>query len=425
MKHQIHTLTNGLRVIFVDSGSFSSLTTLLLVGGGSRYENPDNNGVAHFFEHMAFKGSKKYPSSFIIASTVEGLGGAFNAFTSKDHTGYWIKALSEHFGTVSDVISDMVLNPLLKEEEVTREKGVIVEEINLYEDTPYRKVGDYFESLLYDGNPLGYDTAGRKETVTNFTRQTFLDYIGRLYHPKNAVLVVAGGTGKNNHDLDVIEEKLGGWNGLTAAGYEKVKDVQTKPGILVKYKKTEQSHFCLGFRAFSFFDPRKYALSVLSIMLGGGMSSRLFIEVRERRGLGYYISTGRSLYQDVGNLVTQAGVPNDIEKMKTAIEVILDEHKKISRGEIKADELKRAKELLKGQFLLSLEDSYNLASYFGNRLLLEGRVETPKELVKKIEAVTSDDIITVANDIFRPNKLNFSVIGPYEEAKEFEKVVNF
>src|SRR3972149_515048 len=191
MKTDIITLENGLKVVFVDTDAFPTLTTILLVGAGSRYENKINNGVAHFFEHMAFKGSKKYSNSFVISSTVEGFGGIFNAFTSKDHTGYWIKATTEHFTTMIDVIADMIQTPKLLTEEIEREKGVIVEEINMYEDMPSRKVGDIFETLLYQGSPLGFDIAGTKETVQSFNRLTFTDYINRLYHPNNAVLVVA------------------------------------------------------------------------------------------------------------------------------------------------------------------------------------------------------------------------------------------
>jgi len=424
MEPKVYTLNTGLKVIFIDTETFPTLTTLLMVGAGSRYENEINNGIAHFFEHMAFKGSKKYPSSFIISSTVEGLGGVFNAFTSKDHTGYWIKSTTNHFETVLDVISDMVLNPLLVPEEINREKGVITEEINLYEDMPYRKVGDVFENLLYPNNPLGYDIAGEKKTVKNFDRQTFTDYIGELYHPKNAVLVVAGGLSKDKKSIEdylkIVEKKFGQWQDGKKGSFIKVDENQTKPQILIKTKKTEQAHFCLGFRAFSFFDKRKSALTVLAAMLGGGMSSRLFIEVRERRGLCYYISTGRELYHDVGNLVTQAGVTNDLSKVKEAIETILKEKRKIANGEITKEEMKKAKELLKGRLLLSMEDSFNIASFFGTKQILEGKIEKPEELITKIDKVTEEEVVTLAKEIFTPSKLNFALIGPFEK-KDFEE----
>lgn len=422
MKINETTLSNGLRIILVDTNAFPTLTTLLLVGAGSRYENDSNNGIAHFLEHMFFKGSKKYPNSFVISSTVEGLGGMFNAFTSKDHTGYWIKATNEHFEKVIDVLSDMLLHPLLVEEEIQREKGVIVEEINLYEDTPYRRVSEYFESLLYKGNALGYDIAGSKKTVNSFTRQTFTNYLDSLYHPKNAVLVIAGGLNmkksveeKANNYLQIISEKFSTWNGRTKADFIRMDEKQTSPQILVKNKKTEQAHFCLGFRAFSYLDKRKHALAVLSTILGGGMSSRLFIQVRERRGLCYYISTGREMYHDVGNMVTQAGVTNNVDKIKEAIETILKEHKKIAKGEINKEELTKAKELLKGRLLLSLEDSASVASYFGTKRILNEGVETPEEEIGSIEKVTAEEITTLAKELFVPETLNFAIVGPFEE----------
>ncbi len=424
MEPKVYTLKTGLTVIFIDTETFPTLTTLLMVGAGSRYENENNNGIAHFFEHMAFKGSKKYPSSFVISSTVEGLGGVFNAFTAKDHTGYWIKSTTAHFETVLDVISDMVLNPLLVPDEINREKGVITEEINLYEDTPYRKVGDLFEGLLYDGNPLGFDIAGEKKTVRTFDRKTFTDYIDQLYHPKNAVLVVAGGLSKNGKSLkdylEIVEKKFGHWNDGKKANFIRVAENQTEPQIMVKTKKTEQAHFCLGFRAFSFLDPRKNILSVLAAILGGGMSSRLFIEVRERRGLCYYISTGRELYHDVGNIVTQAGVTNDLDKVKEAIETILKEMRKITKGEITEEELKKAKELLKGRLLLSMEDSFNIASFLGTKKILEDKIEKPEEVIAKIDKVTKEEVTALASEIFVPSKLNFTLIGPFEKS-DFKK----
>ncbi|MCX6731282.1 MAG: pitrilysin family protein [Candidatus Roizmanbacteria bacterium] len=219
MNTQSHTLSNGLRVLLIDTESFPTVTALVMVGAGSRYERKDNNGIAHFFEHMAFKGSKKYKTSFEISSAIEGIGGVFNAFTSKDHTGYWIKATTEHTHTLLDVLSDMILHPLLEADEIEREKGVIVEEINMYEDMPARKVGDIFEEVMYKGSQLGFDIAGTKETVTAFNRKTFTDYIDELYHPNNAVVVIAGGLQGKNY-LPEIEKKFGTWKNKKTLAFE-------------------------------------------------------------------------------------------------------------------------------------------------------------------------------------------------------------
>ncbi len=429
MQPNIFTLNNGLRIILIDTKAFSTITTLLLVGAGSRYEDEENNGIAHFFEHMAFKGSKKYPNSYTISSTIESMGGVFNAFTSKDHTGYWIKATADRFEEVLDVIADMVLEPLLLEEEINREKGVIVEEINMYEDMPARKVSDFYEEILYKGTPLGFDIAGTKKTVNSFTRKTFTDYIDTLYKPNNAVLVVAGGlenitVNKDkkatqidlmSHYLTVMENKFLNWKMGEKKNYQKITDKNVGPQIAVKYKDTEQSHFCFGFRAFSLRDPRRYALSILSALLGGGMSSRLFIEVRERRGLCYYISTGRELYDDVGNIVTQAGVTNDIASVKEAMKVVWAEHQKVAGGYITDEEVQKAKQFMRGRLLLSLEDSFTVASFYGIRQLLEGMSSTPAEVIQKIESVTKEDIVSVAKEVFTLDRLNITLIGPYHQ----------
>jgi len=422
MNIQKHTLKNGLRVLIIDTESFPTVTALVMVGAGSRYERKDNNGIAHFFEHMAFKGSKKYKTSFEISSAIEGIGGLFNAFTSKDHTGYWIKATTEHTNTLIDVLSDMILHPLLEADEIEREKGVIVEEINMYEDMPSRKVGDIFEEIMYKGSPLGYDIAGSKETVTAFTRQTFTEYIDELYHPNNAVVVLAGGFElakseklKAKSYLDYIEEKFGKWENKKTLGAKGYTGVQKEPILHIHHKKTEQVHLCIGFKTFSFTDERKYALQVLAAVLGGGMSSRLFMQVRERRGLCYYISTGRELYKDTGSIVTQAGIRNDKAKIQEAINVILEEHMKIVKGEITDEEIEKAKELLKGRYLLSLEDSMNIATMFGSKYILEGEIVDTSMILEKLKKVGKKDVIAVARDIFTEERLTCAIIGPLEK----------
>ncbi len=426
MKYELHTLPNGLNVLFADFGAFPTVTTQLLVSAGSRYERKDNNGIAHFFEHIPFKGTKKYPTAFDISATIEGRGGVFNAFTSKDHTGYWIKTTNDHFETSVDLISDMILHPLLDPEEIEREKGVIVEEINMYEDTPSRRVSEVLENIMYPGNPLGNDILGTKKTVTSFTQKTFTEYMDTFYYPNNAIFVVAGGLSLKSRNggqaqvhnyLEIIEKKFNGWKPGTKPAFEPVIEQQSGPLVHVRHKKTEQAHFAIGFRAFSFNDPRRNALSILSTVLGGGSSSRLFIEVRERRGLCYYIGTGREFYQDTGNFVIQAGVTNQIEKVKEAISVTLKECRKIVKGELTADELTRAKEMMKGRILLSFEDSSNVANYFAYKKLIEGKLTDPAELMKKIDEVTGQEVIDLAKAILIPESLNFAIIGPFGESE--------
>lgn len=451
MQPQEFTLKNGLRVIFIDTKTFPTLTTLLLIGAGSRYENEKNNGIAHFLEHMFYKGSKKYPNPKIISQIIEGMGGHWNAFTSKDYTGYYIKASTDHFPTIIDILSDILLNSLFEKSEIEKEKGVIVEEINMYEDTPQRRIGEIFEGLIYKGSPLGFDIAGSKETVKSFDRNTFIDYMNSLYHPNNAVLVVAGGLSNQSEKaqqpkffstvgtpdpksaknllfspysryIKIIEQKFGTWKSGEKSTFEKITKSQTKPQILVHHKKTEQAHFCLGFPTFGIDDKRRRILNVLITILGGGASSKLFQEVREKKGLCYYIGTGAEQYFETGSIVTQAGVAKDIEKVKIAVQATLAEHENMVKGNFSEEDITRAKEMLKGRLLLSMEDSFNIAHFFGNKKLLENKMETPEEIIKKILSVTKQEIVDLAKEIFAKDKLNFAIIGPFEE-KNFDTIL--
>ncbi|MCL4374932.1 insulinase family protein [Patescibacteria group bacterium] len=422
MKPQMVTLKNGLRLILVDTNTFPTLTTLLLVGAGSRYERRENNGIAHFLEHMFYKGSKKYPNPEIISQTIEGMGGLWNAFTSKDYTGYYIKAATDHFPQMMDILSDLLLNSLFQEEEIAKEKGVIVEEINMYEDMPQRKIGDIFERVMYDGNPLGMEIAGSKETVTGFSRKTFIDYMSSLYYPNNAVLIVAGGLNRTKNlqakienYRDIVEQKLGDWKAGEAAGFVHWDQAFSRPRIHVHQKKTEQAHFCLGFPTFAVDDRRRPALKVLATVLGGGASSRLFQEVREKRGLCYYIGTGVEQYQEIGSIVTQAGVAKDPVKVRDAVEAVLEEHRKIAAGKVAETDIARSKEMLKGRLLLSMEDSFNIAHFYGLKQLHENKIESPQERIAAIEAVTKAEIVVLAKELFTKSKLNFAIIGPFPE----------
>ncbi|MFA5136618.1 MAG: pitrilysin family protein [Patescibacteria group bacterium] len=427
MIHTIHTLSNGLRVMLIDTASFPTVTTLLLVGAGSRYENTQNNGIAHFLEHMFFKGSKKYPNPEIISQEIEGMGGYWNAFTSKDYTGYYIKGALSHFPKMIDIISDLLLRSLFDAHEIEKEKGVIVEEINMYEDMPQRRISEIFENIMFPGNPLGFDIAGTKKTVTSFERNTFVNYMQSLYQPQNAVLVVAGGlsqgqkyNSKVKRYLEIIEEKFGGWKKNHTIGFSTYIRNQTSPVVHVARKKTEQAHFCLGFPTVTITDKRRPILKVLATVLGGGASSRLFQEVREKRGLCYYISTGVEQYADTGYIVTQSGVAKDPKKVKDALSATIGEHAKIAKGTINGDDIARSKEMIKGRLLLSMEDSFNVANFYGMRQLREKKTETPEELIQKIDLVTKEEIITLAQGLFSSKKLHFAIIGPFKKG-EFEE----
>jgi len=416
METKLHTLANGLRVITVDTKSFPTVTALVLVGAGSRYEQPENNGIAHFLEHMFYKGSKEYPNPEIISQIIEGMGGHWNAFTSKDYTGYYIKASTAHFTSMIDMLSDLLLHSLFDEKEIEREKGVIVEEINMYEDTPQRRVSELFENSLFAGNPLGYDILGTPKTVTSFTRKTFTGYMDRLYKPNNAVIVLAGGLGSGNNYVKYIEEKFGKWKKGTFDSFNEFSPSQKSSNIQVHTKKTEQTHFCIGYPTFGQNDKRRPALKVLATILGGGSSSRLFQEVREKRGLCYYIGTGIDQYKEIGHLMTQAGVAKDLKKVKAAIHATLHEHVQIARGNVNEGDIARSKEMLKGRLLLSMEDSFNVAHYYGLKQLHEGKIISPNKLIQEVQSVTKMELVKLAQDLFIADKLTCAIIGPFSSS---------
>lgn len=415
------TLPNGLRLLTIPMNGVASATVMIIVGAGSRYEKKNINGISHFLEHMAFKGTVKRPSALIISSIIEGIGGEFNAFTSKDHTAYYIKSAKKHLPLLFDILSDMLLNSLLDSVEIEREKGVISEEINLYEDTPMRKISTLYEELLYQDHPLGWDIAGKKEVIQKLNRNNFLEYINGLYSPNNVVVAVAGGIGKNGFVKKLTEKWLGNWKKRPVWQFKKITANSAKQNILVSYKKTEQAHLCLGVPAYQSDHPDQFVLEVLSTILGGGMSSRLFIEVRERRGLAYYVKSETTDYHEVGNFVTQAGV--DLKRIDDAIKVILSEYYRITTERIGKEELNKAKEFLKGRLILEIEDSRNVAAHYGMQELLNKRVYSPKEIIEEIDKVTSWDIIRVAKDIFKKNKLNLAVIGPFKDRTRFARLL--
>ncbi len=424
MNYQRKVLANGLRVITVPMPSFESATAMVMVGAGSRYETRKNNGISHFLEHMAFKGTNKRPTAMEIASLIDGVGGECNAFTSKEVTGFYVKAAANNVDLCLDVLSDMLQNSKLDSSEIDKEKGVILEEKNLYEDTPSRHIGDIYEILLYGDTPLGWEIIGSKEVIESVNRQNFVDYLQSLYSASNLTVVVAGGI-----DSAEIEQKVENYFGqmkrFDTLNYEKQPENQLKPALFIQQKKTEQVHIAIGFRTVPINNEEKHALSVLSAILGGGMSSRLFSEVREKRGLAYYVRTSSEHYQDVGNLVSTAGL--DPKRAEEGIAVIVSEYAKIAgaKSGITTAELNKAKEYLKGHFVLELEDSRSVAGYFAQAEILEKKIETPEEIIAKVDKITVEDVQNVAQKYFKENGLNLAVIGNFDNRQKFEKLLKF
>ena len=423
MKFKKKVLKNGLHVITVPMPSFESATALVMVGAGSRYENRKNNGISHFLEHMCFKGTKSRPTFMEVAGLIDGIGGEFNAFTNKEYTGYYIKAAKNNIEICLELLSDMIQNSLLEPSEIEKEKGVIIEEINLYEDTPMRKISDIYERLLYGNTPLGWDIAGEKDIIKSIKRADFIKYLQEYYSPTNMTVVLAGGIDPKK-SVEMVEKYFSNMKSFKTGNFLKIKESQKKPQIMIKTKKTEQAHLALGFRTVSLDSPEKFPLWVLSAVLGGGMSSRLFSEVRERRGLAYYVRSNSDQYTDAGSLVVTAGV--DPKRAQEAVEVIVSELSDLRDGKkkIKKDELKKAKESIKGHTVLELEDSRSASIFYATQDILEKKILNPNELLKKIDKVTEGEIMTVAKKYLRDNGLNLALIGDFNNKEQFEKLLS-
>ncbi len=419
--YQITTLKNGLTLITVNIPYLNSVTTMVAIGARSRYETKNINGLSHFIEHMAFKGTKKYPSAEIIANLVDGIGAVNNAGTDKEYTFYWIKSAARHIEFASDMLSSMVIEPLLSEKEIEKEKGVIIEELRMYKDNPSRYVWDLYERLQFGNQPLGWDTGGEEKIINSFKRTDFLDYINSLYAPQNMTLVFAGKLPKN---IKVLAEKyfsdLPKMNQRKFIPFKKVK--QTKPVVDVYYKKTDQANLVLGVEAYNRHDIKKYAARVLATILGEGMSSRLFIQVRERRGLAYHVSAGVDSYIDTGAFAAFAGLK--LEKVWEGLEVIIAELLRTTRELVTKEELKKAKEMIKGHLAIRGESTNFLAEYFGIDFILDRKVETFEEYLAKIDQVSVEDVRAVAVELFRKNRFNLQVIGPFKDKSKFAKILN-
>jgi len=423
MNYKLNRLENGVRVLTVSLPKMESATITIWVGVGSRLEDKKTNGISHFLEHMVFKGSKKRPTALEIAEAVDALGGEFNAGTSKEWTNFYIKARAANIDTAFDVLSDMVLNPILAEAEIEKEKGVIIEEIAMYEDTPMIKIGDVFEQLIFEGNSLSWDIAGTPESVKGISRKDFVDFREKHYFAGNILITAAGGVRKAEV-LRLAKKYFGelspGEKGSQTKGFA---SKQKKPQVKLHPKKKEQAHFILGFLGNPRGHPDRFTEAILASILGGGMSSRLFSEIREKRGLAYAVRTSVDRYVDTGNFSTYAGV--DIKRIDEAIKVALGEHYGVADGKrpISKTELKKAKEYVKGHLALALEDTKDVSAFFGEPELFLRKIETPESIFAKIDEVTTEGILRVAKKLFIPEKLNLAIIGPYKDQARFEKLL--
>ncbi|MDO8536887.1 MAG: pitrilysin family protein [bacterium] len=415
---------NGLRVILIPRKESLAASVLILVEAGSEYETKKINGLSHFLEHMMFKGTVNRPKPGQVAEEIAALGAQSNAFTSSEYTGYWAKAEYRKLPKILEIVSDLYLNPIFNPEEIEKERGVVIEEINMRRhDNPAGDVQENFTSLLYGDQPAGWDVAGKESIIRTLKREDLQAYRAKHYVPTKTVVVVSG-----NFSEEFATRAIRGYFGQLKRKpkFPKIKTVeptQKKPALITKFKETGQSHIALGVRAFNLFDKRRYVIEVLVHVLGNysSMSSRLFKKVRDEMGAAYHIDAGVDLYLDHGYLVVSAGI--DHKKIMPAIKVILEEMARLKVELVGNRELQKSKDHIVGNMILGLETSDQLASFYGSQEILTGKMLQPKQIFDKIQGVSAEEIRSVARAIFKNEKLNFAIVGPYKKEAVFRKIL--
>jgi predicted Zn-dependent peptidase len=420
-KFKLTKLNNGLRVLTVPSKESLSFQITVLVNTGADFETKENNGISHFLEHMCFKGTKKRPSNFAIVQELDNIGGSYSAFTSTECTGYYAEVAHQNKELALDVVSDIYLNSEFPEKEMKKEKGVIVEEINTYKDNPQAYIWDLWEKLLYGDQAVGRSISGTKTNIKGFKREDFLKYYKSQYKAKSTIVVASG----NFPEKETINQIKGYFSDIRPGKSRKkelVKENQNKPQVLIKNKKTDQTHLVLGVRGISLFDKRFYALKVLDAIFDGGMSGILFQTIREKLGAAYYINSNLSYSTDHGFWAISAGIDNN--RLEEVILSILNEWKKFKIKLVDIKDIKKAKRYITGKLALGLENVHNVASYFGFEELLKRKIETPDQYLKKIKQVTSRDLQKVAQDLLKPQSLNLTLIGPHKNKEKLQKLLS-
>lgn len=413
--YTIEKLKNGLTVLYIPQNDANSVTTSIMIPVGSRYESDKMAGVSHFIEHMMFKGTKKRPNTLKLTREIDRLGAEYNAFTGKEYTGYYIKTDKNYLDKSFDILSDMLFDSLFQSKEMVKEKTVVVEEIKMYKDNPLMFVDSLFESLLFANCPLGRDIAGTEETVLNYDPKDVVNFRDKYYNPNNLFLAIAGKIDDN------VKNKVEKYFGQRKNKTEKINNFFEKfnygkenknDRILIDKRKTDQAQLMLGFPAFKIGDKRNKTISVLNTILGGSMSSRLFIQIRERNGLAYFIRSGSDNFRDAGYVYVRAGL--DVKNINKAIKIVKTELEKISKNGVSKKELIDAKTHIRGSLVLAMEDSSVQASFYLDQVLYNKKIKTVEEKLQEIDNVSNEDIIKVAREIFKWNKVRVALIADVE-----------
>ena len=418
--YQKTSLDNGFRILTNSMPHTRSVSICVYVGSGSRYEDDAHAGISHFLEHMLFKGTRNRPTSAQISGAIEGVGGVMNGSTDRELTAYWCKVAQPHFHQALDVLMDMVRNPLLDPKEVEKERGVVQEELSMSNDYPGYRLEILTDEMLWPNQPMGRDVGGNRESVEGITHEMQVDWFKRQYGSSNVVISVAGSI-SHNEILEAVTPLAEGWSEGSPLVWQAAKEHE-RPGPIVRleHKKTEQAHVSLSLPGISTRDPDRYPMDMMNSILGEGMTSRLFLEIREKRGLAYDIHSSASHFRDTGSIVVYFGV--DPKKARYTAETVLSELDRM-KVSVTDDELSRARELAKGRLLLRMEDTRAVASWGGAQELLYDEVLTVDEVVERVDAVTTDDVVRVANRYLTPEKLGLAVVGPYRSDRQFVSVV--
>jgi predicted Zn-dependent peptidase len=410
-----YTLDNGIRIIEDSMTEAQSFTVLVMFKTGSRNETDNIWGISHFLEHMVFKGTKSFPAPDILAKELDSLGAMYNAFTSKEHTGYYIKGSKRVFERAMSLIAEMTTSPIISEEEVDKERGTIIEEINMYEDNPQRKIYDYFEESLYGNKYVSQVIVGTKDSLVKINSDTIKDYRNKHYRTGNMVIAISGFVPDNFGEIvtDLFDVPEGNTDYLAPI-------MEPRKKVNLCYKETQQTHLALGFSGLSYVHKDRTTAKLLSMILGGNMSSRMFSEIREKRGLAYYVKTYSDNMADGGCLVTFAGINND--KVIEAVKLILEVYQAVA-GSITEEELRRAKDYVIGMLTLQYEDSEYRSETNAAYLLYEIEPKSLDERLIEIEAITLEDVRRVAAEIINPTNATLALIGPFNDEQEFDKIL--
>ena len=417
--YQKTSLDNGLRVVTSTMPHTRSVCIGLFTGTGSRYESDAEAGTSHFIEHILFKGSEKHPAPGDISAAIEGVGGILNGGTDKELTVYWCKVAQSHFKLALDVLTDMLLHPRFDPQEITKERQVIIEEINMCKDSPSQEANILIDGLLWPDHPLGRDIAGSKESVTAITREAMLDYLDRQYQPDNTVVAIAGNI-RHQEAVDSVSQIMGSWaSRKPRAGYSTYQPTPAQP-VKIEKRDIEQVHLCLALPGLPFLHPQRFKLDLLNVILGQGMSSRLFTEIRDRLGLAYSIHSYVEHFLDSGSLTIYAGV--DTKNLTTAIKAILEQLNRLKETVPEA-ELSRAREISRGRMLLRMEDSHNVAGWLGGQETLTKRILTTEEVTDIIDAITAEELKGLAQELIAGNSLRLAVVGPVAEDEPLDELL--